>query len=133
MRLRLRREVQVVLLGQEGISVDMKFLAKPVPKVPDPNAGLSFLQALLGFVLGCILVIAVMGLLEFRRVALAAQAHAEAAQFEVSALQDEVANLKAWEDDFRENLEELQKAVGVQQAVESKAHNRNIHKLAEAK
>ena len=111
----------------------MKFLAKPVPKVPNPNAGLSFLQATLGFVLGCILVVAVMGLLEFRRVALAAQAHAEAAQFEVSMLQDEVANLKAWEDDFRENLEKLQNAVGVQQTVESKAHNRNIHKLAGTK
>ena len=111
----------------------MKRIPSTTPDTLSPSAGLSFLQATLGFVLGCILVVAVMGLLEFRRVALAAQAHAEAAQFEVSMLQDEVANLKAWEDDFRENLEKLQKAVGVQQVVESKAHNRNIHKLAGTK
>ena len=110
----------------------MKFLAKPVPKVPNPNAGLSFLQATLGFVLGCILVIAVMGLLEFRRVALAAQAHAEAAQFEVSMLQDEVASLKLWNDTFQVEITQLQKAVGVSQAAEFKAKDKNVQNLTGA-
>lgn len=103
-----------------------------VPGAPPVDAGLSFLQALLGFVLGCILVIAVLGLLEFRRVALAAQAHAEAAQFEVSELQGEVANLKLWNDTFQVEITQLQKAVGVSQAAEFKAKDKNVQNLTGA-
>ena len=87
----------------------MKFLAKPVPKVPNPNAGLSFLQATLGFALGCILVIAVMGLLEFRRVALAATATANSFELRVSVLENNVDTLKSWNDSFAYELGELQK------------------------
>ena len=104
---------------------------KAVPKPPNPNAGLSFLQAMLGFVLGCILVLAVAGCFQFRSVALDATAHADAAQFECAELRGEVENLKAWEDDFHLSLSELQKAVGIQEAAEVKAHDRNAHKLAE--
>jgi hypothetical protein len=111
----------------------MKFLAKPVPKVPSPNAGLSFLQASLGFVLGCVLVLAIMGCLEFRRIALDATAHAEAAEFGILELQGEVATLKAWEDDLQLRLEELQKAMGVEQAAEMRAQNKNVRKITGAK
>ena len=110
----------------------MKFLAEPVPKVPNPNAGLSFLQASLGFVLGCVLVVAVMGLLEFRRVAMAATAHADAVEFQVSELQGDVEALKAWQNDFKISLEELQKAMGVEQAAEMRAQNKNVRKITGA-
>jgi hypothetical protein len=109
----------------------MKRTTSIVPDMPNPNAGLSFLQATLGFVLGCILVLAVAGCLQFRRVALDATAYAEAAQFEVAELRGEVENLKAWEDDFHQSLSDLQKAVGIQEAAEVKAHDRNVRKLAE--
>ena len=110
----------------------MKRIPSTTPDTLSPSAGLSFLQATLGFVLGCILVVAVMGLLEFRRVALAAQAHAEAAQFEVSMLQDEVASLKLWNNTFQVEITQLQKAVGVSQAAEFKAKDKNVQNLTGA-
>jgi hypothetical protein len=93
-----------------------------VPNIPNPNAGLSFLQAALGFVLGVVVVVAVIGCFQFRCVALDATARAAAAQFEVSELRAKVENLAAWENTFGESLEQLQKAVSIQEAVEMKAH-----------
>jgi exonuclease VII small subunit len=106
----------------------MKFLAKPVPKVPNPSAGLSFLQATLGFVLGCILVVAVMGLLEFRRVAMAATAKADGFEIRVSVLEDHVETLKAWNDSFAYELGELQKHYDQGMALAKQAEKNRLAK-----
>lgn len=88
------------------------------------------MQATLGFVLGCILVLAVMGCFEFRRVALAAETHADAASFEVMELRGDIETLQAWTKDFNIRLGELQKAVGISQAAEEKARIPNVRNLS---
>jgi hypothetical protein len=101
-------------------------LPHAVPDMPRPDAGLSFMQALLGFVLGCILVLAVAGCFEFRRAALAATASADSFELRVSVLESHVETLKAWNDSFTYELGELQKHFDAAMALGAASQQRQI-------
>ena len=69
------------------------------------------------FIAGCALILSVAGCLEFRRMALKAQAQADDNDVQISILQVKVDLLKSWDDEFEIRLTNIQKYVNEEMVI----------------